>query len=56
MFACGQCQTSVVGLAEYTKVLLCPLVVKEGSPVIGVGPSGAGADSGENNEVRFGPW
>ena len=56
MFACSQCQTGVVGLAEYTEVLLNPLVVEESSPVVGVCPGGAGADSGEDDEVRFGAW
>ena len=56
MFARGQCQTSVVGLAEEAEVLFYPLVVEEGSPVVGVCPGGAGADSGEDNEVRFGLW
>ena len=56
MFGCCQCQTGVVGLAEEAKVLLPPLVVEEGSPVIWVGTNGAGADSGEDNKVCFGPW
>ena len=46
----------MVGPAEKAEVLLRPLVVEEGSPVGGVGPGGAGADSGENNEVHIGPW
>ena len=46
----------MVGPAEEAEVLLYPLVVKEGSPVGGVGPGGAGADSGEDNEVCFGAW
>ena len=46
----------MVGLAEEAEVLLYPLAIKEGSPVVGLGPSGAGADSGEDNEVRFGAW
>ena len=46
----------MVGPAEEAEVLLHPLVVKEGSPVGGVSPGGAGADSGEDNEVRFGAW
>ena len=46
----------MVGLAEEAEVLLYPLAVKEGSPVVWVGPGGAGADSGEDNKVRFGAW
>ena len=46
----------MVGLAEEAEVLFYPLAVEEGSPVVGVGPSGAGADSGEDDEVRFGAW
>ena len=49
MFACRQCQTGVVRLAEETEVLLHPLVVQEGSPVLWVGTSGAGADRGEDD-------
>ena len=46
----------MVGLAEEAEVLLYPLAIKEGSSVIGLGPSGAGADSGEDDVARFGAW
>ena len=56
MFPCRQCQTGVVRLAEETEVLLHPLVVQEGSPVLWVGTTGAGADRGEDDKVCLDTW
>ena len=37
-------------------MVLLPLVVKEGSPVLWEGTSGAGADGGEDDKVCFCPY